>query len=106
VRVLLRVMMFMAMLLMLVMMLVGMMMLVSVIVFGASARFILFVAMGRAFVDAKFDPFNGFALLAFEVHVEIAEVELGEFPLEGGRFDPQIAQCTDGHVAADAGNTV
>jgi len=87
-------------------MLMGVMMLVAVIVSGTGARFILFVVMGRAFVDAKFDPFDGFALLALEVHVEIAQVELGEFPLEGGRLDAQIAQCTNGHVAADARDTV
>ena len=73
---------------------------------AASARRILIVPMGRPFMNAKSNAFDGLALLALEVHVEIAQVELGEFPLKGGRFDAEIAKRPNGHIAADAGNAV
>ena len=67
---------------------------------------ILVVGVGRAFVDAKLHAFDLLALLPLEVHVEIAEVELGELPLEGGRLDAEVDEGAHGHVAGDAGKTV
>ena len=77
-----------------------------VIVTAAGAWLVLFLTMRCSLVNAEFDSFNGFALLALEMHVVVAQFELGEFPLQGGRFDAEIAQCADGHVAADAGKTL
>jgi hypothetical protein len=68
--------------------------------------FILVMRMRRAGMNAEFDPFDLPLLPAFEVHVEIAEVELGQFPLERGRIDAQVAQRADSHVAADARGTI
>ena len=68
--------------------------------------FVLIVRVGRSGVDAEFHAFDFLTLAPLEVHVERPDVELGEFPLEGGRLDAQITQGTHGHVAADAGETV
>ncbi|MDB6154918.1 MAG: hypothetical protein JWL90_3371 [Chthoniobacteraceae bacterium] len=68
--------------------------------------FILAMRMGRAGVNAKLDPFNALALLALEMHVEIADLQFGKFPLKSRRFDSQIAQGSHGHVAADTGKAV
>ena len=67
---------------------------------------ILVVRMCRAFMDAKFHPFHFLPLLPVEVHVKIADVELGKLPLEGRWFDAEIAKRADCHVAADAGETI
>jgi hypothetical protein len=67
---------------------------------------ILVVRVGRAFVDAKFHAFQILPLLALEVHVEIAEVELGKLPLQGRGFDAKIDEGADGHIAGDAGEAV
>lgn len=87
---------------------VDMMMLMPVLVAisAATARFILIVAVGCPLVDAEFDASNGLPLLALEVHVEIAQSQLGEFPFEGGGLDAEVAQRANGHVAADAGYAV
>ena len=69
-------------------------------------RLVLAVGVRGAFMDAKFHPFHFLPLLPFEVHVKIADVELGELPLEGGRLDAKIDQGADGHVAADTGETI
>jgi len=77
-----------------------------VVVPATPARFVLLVPVGCPLVDSKLHPLDGLPLLALEVHVEIPKLKLGEFPLESGRFDAEVAERTDGHVAADAGNTV
>lgn len=67
---------------------------------------ILVVRVGGTFVDAEFHAFHLLPLLAVEVHVEIAEIELGKLPLESGRFHAEIDEGADGHVAGDAGKAV
>jgi hypothetical protein len=67
---------------------------------------ILRVRVGRAFVDAKFHALDLLPLLAGEVHVEVAEVELRQLPFERGRFHTEIDQRADGHVAADPGEAI
>jgi hypothetical protein len=84
--------------LMLMLMGVAMVMLMRII--------ILIVCMDRAFVDAEFHSFDAAATRPLEVHVEIADIELCEFPLERRRLHTEIAQSTHGHVAADAGEAV
>ena len=68
--------------------------------------FVLLVGMRGPLVDAEFDPLDGLAFLPLEVHVEVADLQFGEFPLQGGRFDPKVAKSADGHVAADAREAV
>jgi len=68
--------------------------------------FVLVVGVRRAFVNAELHPFHLLPLLAVEVHMEIAEVELGELPFEGGGLDAEIDQSADGHVAGDARKTI
>jgi hypothetical protein len=87
----------------------SMVMLVPVIMAAIVAMFmgfILVVRMGGPFVDAKFHALHGLTLLPVEVHVEVADVELGELPLQRGGFDAEIDECADRHVAADAGETI
>jgi hypothetical protein len=67
---------------------------------------VLLMRVGRAFVDRKFDGLDILPLLALPMGVEIADLQLAQFPLEGGGFDAEIAQCADGHIAADARETV
>jgi hypothetical protein len=38
--------------------------------------------------------------------MEVADVHFRELPFERGRFDAQVTKGADGHVAADAGETV
>ena len=81
----------------------------SVIMPAAAVMFLMFILiMGvrGPFVDAELDPLDGLPLLPLEVHVEVPDLQLGEFPLQGGRFDPKVAKGADGHVAADAGEAV
>ena len=68
--------------------------------------FILVVRVGRAFVDAEFHALHGLAFLPLEVHVEIANVELGKLPFQRGGFDAEIDERADRHIAADAGETI
>jgi hypothetical protein len=79
-----------------VLVIVGMFMLVLIRIF------ILVVGVDSAPVNAEFHAFDLLAFGAFEVHVEIAQVELGKLPFESGRLDSQVAQSTHGHIAADA----
>jgi len=67
---------------------------------------VLVVRVRGAFVNAKFHALHLLPLLAVEVHVKIAEIELRELPLEGGRFHAKINKGADGHVAGDAGKAV
>jgi len=67
---------------------------------------ILLVGVGGASVNAEFHPFNSLSGTAFEMHVEIPDVQFGEFPLKGGGINAEIAQSANGHVAADARETV
>jgi hypothetical protein len=90
-------------------MLVGVRMAVLVLVMVVALvpfLFILVVGVGGALVDAKFHAFQMVPLLALEVHVEVAEFELGELPLEGGGFHAEIDEGADGHVAGDAGKAI
>jgi hypothetical protein len=79
-----------------------MMMLVVVLVLVL----VLFVGVRRALVDTEFHAFDVLALLALEVHVKVADVELGEFPLERGGFHAEVGERADGHVAADSADAV
>ena len=68
--------------------------------------FVLIVRVGRAFVDTEFHALDLLPLLAFEVHLKNADVELREFPFEGRRFDAEVNEGAHGHVAGDAGKAV
>jgi len=68
--------------------------------------FILLMLVGRPFMNAEFDTRNALALLALEVHVKIANIELREFPLKCRGFHSKIGQRTHGHVAADARDAI
>ena len=57
-------------------------------------------------VDAELHALDALPLLALEVHVEVAEVELRQLPFERGGLHAEVAQRTDSHVAADAGDAV
>ena len=92
-----------------IMVMIGMIM--SVIMFMIVSTIVvlvlvLIVGVRRALVDPEFHPFDILPLGALEVHVEIAEVHLGEFPLESGRLHSEVAESAHGHVATDAGKTV
>ena len=80
--------------------------LMTAIMFPVRMRMVLMlivlVSVRGSFMDAKFDSLDSFALLALEVHVKIAQRELGKFPLESGRLDAEIDERTDRHIAADA----
>jgi hypothetical protein len=98
----------------LMMMLVGMrmamlfslVMVVMAVLVSVFMRLILVVRVDRSLVNAKLYPLHVLPFLAVEVHVKIAEIELGEFPLEGGGLDAEIDEGADCHVAADAGKTI
>ena len=100
------VMMSMFMLVMPLLLFVSFVLFVVMFVSAAGARCILLVVVRRPFVDAEFHAFNRLPLLAVEVHVESANLQFGEFPLEGGGFDAEITERPNGHDAADAGNAV
>jgi len=68
--------------------------------------FVLIVRMRRAFVDAELHALHALPLLTLEVHVEVAEIELREFPFEGGRFHTEIDERADRHVAGNARKAV
>jgi hypothetical protein len=67
---------------------------------------VLFRLVNRALVDCESHPFDLFSLRSIKMHVELADGELGKFPLESGGTDTQIDQCAYGHVATDAGDAV
>jgi hypothetical protein len=69
---------------------------------GVLLSSVRFMGVGGPFVDAEFHPFDGVAFLPFEVHVKIANLQLGEFPFKGGWLDAEVTKSADGHVAADA----
>ena len=88
-------------------MFVSMLMFMSVLVLVvAFALFILVVRVRRALVDAELHALHLLPLLAVEVHVEIAEIELRELPFEGRGFHAEIDEGADGHVAGDAGKAI
>ncbi len=85
------------------------MMLVVVMVVVAIAMLVSLALVGcvrRAFVNAKLDAFDFVPVLAVEMHVEIAEVELRELPLERRGFDAKVDERADRHVTGNAGKTV
>lgn len=45
-------------------------------------------------------------LRAVEVHVQIAEVQLADFPFQRAGLHAEVDECADHHVAADSGNAV
>ena len=74
---------------------------------GLLFRFvILVVRVDRSPMDAELHSFDVLPLVPLEVHVEIPDLHFGQLPLESGRLDPEIAQCTHGHIAADARETI
>lgn len=62
--------------------------------------------VGRSRMNAEVDALNFGTLLALEVHVKVTQIQLGQFPFQGGRFHSEVAQGADSHVAADAGEAV
>jgi hypothetical protein len=79
---------------------VSMLMMVTLLVL------ILIMPMDCPFMDGEVDPFHIQPLLPLEVHVKIADIHFRQLPFEGGRFDAEVAQSADRHVAADAGETI
>ncbi len=76
------------------------------VLMGVIPVVMLIVGVRRALVDAELHALDAVALLALEVHVEVADVHLRELPLERGGLHTEVAKSADGHVAADAGKTV
>jgi hypothetical protein len=62
--------------------------------------------MRGPFMNAEFHAFDFAPLLPVEMHVKIPQVQFGEFPFQGGRFDAEVAESPNGHVTADAGEAV
>jgi hypothetical protein len=79
---------------------------VAVVMPAALVAFILIVRVGFAFVDAKFHAFDLLPLLAVEVHVKRTQIELRKLPFKRGRFDTEIDERADRHVATDAGEAI
>src|SRR5262245_55990125 len=67
---------------------------------------VLFRLMRGSVVDRESHAFALLSLGAIEVHVELTDGELGQFPFQRGRADTEIDQRTNGHVATDAGDAV
>jgi hypothetical protein len=67
---------------------------------------IALVGVCRSLVNAEMNAFDLLPLCPVEVHVKIAEIELGEFPLEGRGLHSQVAKGADQHVTADTGEAV
>jgi len=67
---------------------------------------ILLVRMRRTSVDAELGSLHILPLVAFEMHVKVADLELGKLPFKCGRFHAEIAECAYGHVATDAGEAI
>ena len=67
---------------------------------------LMLMLVGRTFMDAEMNAFDLLPLRAIEVHVKIADLELGKLPFQSGRFDTKITQSADHHVAADAREAV
>lgn len=85
---------------------VSVLMAMAMAVIVTAARLILIVRVGRALMDAKLHAFDCLTLGAVEVHVKVPDIELGKFPLECGGLDAEIDEGADGHIAADAGETI
>jgi hypothetical protein len=92
------------------MLLVGVLMLMRfmavVMMMLVLAVFLLLMAVRRPVVDGKLHPLDILPHLALPMGVEIADLQLAEFPLEGGRLDAQVAQGAHGHIAADSGEAI
>jgi uncharacterized paraquat-inducible protein A len=69
-------------------------------------RFVAVFLMGRAGVDAEKHAFDLLPFGTVGVEVKVAEAELAQFPLEGGRPHAEVEQRAHGHVAADAAEAV
>ena len=67
---------------------------------------ILIMRMHRSGMNAEFDALNALPFLSLEVHVKVADIELGELPFQGRRLDSQVTERADGHVAADTRRTI
>jgi hypothetical protein len=85
---------------MMVAMLMGMPVLVRMFVF------VLLRTVRRPFVNAELHALDRLPTLAVEVHVKIADVQLRKLPFQRRRFDAEIDEGTDGHIAGDAGKAV
>ncbi len=58
---------------------------------GMPVGFVLIVRVNGAGMDGELDALDSFALFPLKMHVEIADLQLGKFPLEGGGVDAKIA---------------
>jgi hypothetical protein len=74
----------------------------SMSVLVAMFMLVLLVRMDRACVDAEFRALHLLPFGTVEVHVKIADIELGKLPFECRGLYAQVAQRADRHVAADA----
>ena len=62
--------------------------------------------MRRAAVDVELHALDVLPLGAVVVHVEVADVQLAQFPFERTGLHAEINERADHHVAADAGDAV
>jgi hypothetical protein len=66
-----------------------------------------FVAAVRVpLVDVEFHALDVLPLRTVIVHVEVAEMQLAQFPLEGARLHAEVDERADHHVAADSRDAV
>lgn len=64
------------------------------------------LAVRRPGVDVEFHSLDVLPLGAVEVHVQVAEFQLADFPLQRAGFDAEVNESAHGHVAADSGNAI
>ena len=57
-----------------------------------SVPMLALVPMGSPFVNGELRPFNLAPFSPLEVHMEVADLELGKLPLERGRFHAEVAE--------------
>jgi hypothetical protein len=62
--------------------------------------------MGFAAMDVELHALDVLTLRAVEVHVEVAEIEFSDFPLQCAGFHPEVNESAHRHVAADSRNAV
>ena len=62
--------------------------------------------VGGAAVDVELHTLDLRPFRAIIVHVEIAEVQFAQFPLQRAGFHAEVEKCADSHIAADARDAV
>jgi len=93
---------FVPMLMILVILMILVMVILVLVMMMFAMILVLMRLMGSTGVDAEAHPFDLLPLGPLEMHVEIPDVDLRQLPFERRRFQPEVAQGADHHVAADA----